>query len=85
MTDETRSHSGVRIDDRGWGRYLDIPLACPKNRERYTCLLCCTVFEQNRWLTSTALSRRNSLHIVVRRVNEDGFSYQGAASTACCA
>jgi len=35
MTDETRSHSGVRIDDRGWGRYLDIPLACPKNRERY--------------------------------------------------
>ena len=36
MTDETRSHSGVRIDDRGWGLYLDIPLACPENRERYT-------------------------------------------------
>src|SRR5215831_8990564 len=25
-----------RIDDRGRGRYLDIPLACPRNRERYT-------------------------------------------------
>jgi hypothetical protein len=36
MTDETRSLSGVRIDDRGWGRYVDIPLACPRNRERYT-------------------------------------------------
>ena len=36
MTDETRSLSDVRIDDRGWGRYLDIPLACPRNRERYT-------------------------------------------------
>jgi hypothetical protein len=35
MTDEPRSLSGVRIDDRGWGRYLDIPLACPGNRERY--------------------------------------------------
>ena len=35
MTDETRSLSDVRIDDRGWGRYLDIPLACPRNRERY--------------------------------------------------
>ena len=35
MIDEPRSHSGVRIDDRGWGRYLDIPLACPGNRERY--------------------------------------------------
>jgi len=40
MTDETRSLSDVRIDDRGWGRYLDIPLACPRNRERYrVCLL----------------------------------------------
>ena len=36
MTDETRSLSGVRIDDRGRGRYVDIPLACPRNRERYT-------------------------------------------------
>jgi len=35
VTDETRSPSGVRIDDRGWGRYLDIPLACPRNRVRY--------------------------------------------------
>jgi hypothetical protein len=35
MTDETQSHCGVRIDDRGWGRYVDIPLACPRNRERY--------------------------------------------------
>jgi hypothetical protein len=35
MTDETRSLSGVRIDDRAWGRYLDTPLACPRNRERY--------------------------------------------------
>jgi ureidoacrylate peracid hydrolase len=25
MTDETQSHCGVRIDDRGWGRYVDIP------------------------------------------------------------
>ena len=33
--DEARSLSGVRIDDRRWGRYLDIPLACPRNRERY--------------------------------------------------
>ena len=40
MTDETRSHSGVRIDDRGWGLYLDIPLACPENRERYSGTLC---------------------------------------------
>ena len=23
VSDETRSHSGVRIDDRGWGRYVD--------------------------------------------------------------
>src|SRR5438309_11834070 len=36
MTDETRSLSGVRIDDRGRGRYVDIPLACPRNRERYS-------------------------------------------------
>jgi len=36
MTDETRSLSDVRIDDRRWGSYLDIPLACPRNRERYT-------------------------------------------------
>ena len=35
MTDERRSHSGIKIDDRGRGRYLDIPLACPRNRERY--------------------------------------------------
>jgi hypothetical protein len=35
VTDETRSHSGIRIDDRQWGRYVDIPLACPRNRERY--------------------------------------------------
>jgi len=26
MTDETRSLSGVRIDDRGRGRYVGIPL-----------------------------------------------------------
>src|SRR5262249_21621346 len=36
VTDDTRSHSGVRIDDRGRGRYVGIPLACPKNRERYS-------------------------------------------------
>jgi hypothetical protein len=36
MTDETPSHSNVRIDDRGWWRYLGIPLACPRNRERYS-------------------------------------------------
>jgi hypothetical protein len=35
VTDETRSHSGVRINDRREGRYLDTPLACPRNRERY--------------------------------------------------
>src|SRR5262245_37481093 len=35
VTDETRSPSGVRLDDRRWGRYGDIPLACPGNRERY--------------------------------------------------
>src|SRR5215467_11393592 len=35
LTDETRSLSGVRIDDQGRGRYVRIPLACPKNRERY--------------------------------------------------
>jgi hypothetical protein len=34
MTDATRSSSDVRIDDRGWGRYLDIPLTSPRNRER---------------------------------------------------
>jgi hypothetical protein len=36
MTNEVRSLSDVRIDDRGWGRYVGIPLACPRNRERYT-------------------------------------------------
>src|SRR5207253_1551270 len=36
VTHETRSHSGVRINDRGWGRHVDIPLVCPRNRERYT-------------------------------------------------
>jgi hypothetical protein len=36
VTDETRSPSGVRIDDQGWGRYVEIPLACPRNRVRYT-------------------------------------------------
>ena len=36
LINETRSLSDVRIDDRGWGRYVDIPLACPRNRERYT-------------------------------------------------
>ena len=36
VTDETRSHSDVRLDDRRWGRYGDIPLACPGNRERYS-------------------------------------------------
>src|SRR5262249_58618141 len=36
LTDETRSHSGARIDDRGWGRYVGIPLARLRNRERYT-------------------------------------------------
>jgi len=35
VTHETRSPCGVRIDDRGRGRYIDIPRACPGNRERY--------------------------------------------------
>ena len=35
MTDERRSLSDVRIEDRRRGRYVDIPLACPRNRERY--------------------------------------------------
>src|SRR5262249_20245914 len=35
-TDEPQSRSGVRIDDQGRGCYLDISLACPRNRERYT-------------------------------------------------
>ncbi len=43
MSDETRSHSRVRIDDLRWGRYLGIPLACPGNRERYNSGL--TVFK----------------------------------------
>src|SRR5213594_878270 len=36
VTDETRSHSDVRLDDRRWGRYGEIPLACPGNREPYS-------------------------------------------------
>ncbi len=36
MTDDRRSHSGVRLDQREWERYLDISLPCPRNRERYS-------------------------------------------------
>src|SRR5262249_52201829 len=35
VSDETQSHSGVRIDDRRWGRYVGIPLARLRNRVRY--------------------------------------------------
>src|SRR5262245_1713990 len=56
VTNETQSLSGIRIDDRGWGRYVDIPIVCPRNRVRYTRRILMAALQRPRQVASRPTS-----------------------------